>query len=166
VGACRTSPHSGGLPASPIQLTNDPASFGTAAPDPRRNHKLWALGVQPAGEFVKYDLGSKRLISFFLGSQAPIWTSRATENGWRTSPFPKVLSGGADKTATDSRALGHLGARCRCATGSFQKPRHWWRFIPKINTTYLHGCKSSSALLRKARGCPAFHSCCQFAAVR
>jgi hypothetical protein len=67
VGACRTSPHSGGLPASPIQLTNDPASFGTAAPDPRRNHKLWALGVQPAGEFVKYDLGSKRLISIFSG---------------------------------------------------------------------------------------------------
>jgi Tol biopolymer transport system component len=55
----------GDLPASPIQLTNGPVSFGMAAPDPRRNDKLWALGVQPAGEFVKYDLVSKRFVSIF-----------------------------------------------------------------------------------------------------
>jgi Tol biopolymer transport system component len=38
-----------------------------ATPDPSRNSKLWALGVQPAGEFVKYDFGSKRFVSLLPG---------------------------------------------------------------------------------------------------
>ena len=56
-----------GLPISPIQITNGPMSFGMAAPDPLRNDKLWALGVQPAGEFVKYDLASQQFISILPG---------------------------------------------------------------------------------------------------
>ena len=51
----------------PIQLTNGPTSFGMATPDPSRNHKLWALGVEPAGEFVKYDQASKQFVSFLPG---------------------------------------------------------------------------------------------------
>ena len=54
-------------PTNPIQLTNGPMSFGMASPDPGRNDKLWALGVQPAGEFVKYDPASKRFISLLPG---------------------------------------------------------------------------------------------------
>jgi Tol biopolymer transport system component len=53
--------------ASPIQLTNGPMSFGMATPDPNRNNKLWALGVQPAGEFVKYEQGSKQFVSLLPG---------------------------------------------------------------------------------------------------
>lgn len=53
--------------ASPVQLTNGPMSFGMATPDPGRNDKLWALGVQPAGDFVKYDQAAKRFVSLLPG---------------------------------------------------------------------------------------------------
>lgn len=35
--------------------------------DPSSNEKIWALGVQPAGEFVKYDSVSKRFLSLLPG---------------------------------------------------------------------------------------------------
>jgi Tol biopolymer transport system component len=53
--------------ATPVQLTRGPLSFGMATPDPSRNDKLWALGVQPAGEFVEYDFATKRFISLLPG---------------------------------------------------------------------------------------------------
>jgi Tol biopolymer transport system component len=54
-------------PAKPVQLTPGPMSFGNAAPDPKSNGKVWALGVQPAGEFVKYDIGSNRFVPVLAG---------------------------------------------------------------------------------------------------
>jgi Tol biopolymer transport system component len=44
---------------SPFQLTNGPISFGNALPA-RDNKRIWALGVQPTGEAVRYDRGRKR----------------------------------------------------------------------------------------------------------
>lgn len=52
---------------SPVQLTSGPMSFGMATPDPNRSGKLWALGVQPGGEFVKYDTASRRLVPLLTG---------------------------------------------------------------------------------------------------
>ena len=52
---------------NPVQLTTGQISFGTTSPDPSRNDRLWALGVRPAGEFVKYDRASKRFISLLPG---------------------------------------------------------------------------------------------------
>ena len=52
---------------SPVQLTSGPMSFGMATPDPNRSGKVWALGVQPGGEFVKYDTASKRLVPLLTG---------------------------------------------------------------------------------------------------
>lgn len=42
----------------PFQLTSGPMSFGNALPS-HDNKKLWAFGVQPTGELVKYDAAKK-----------------------------------------------------------------------------------------------------------
>ena len=60
--------HSQGEPSVlPTQLTTGSMSFGMATPDPTRNDKLWALGVQPAAEFVKYDPSSRGFVSLLPG---------------------------------------------------------------------------------------------------
>jgi Tol biopolymer transport system component len=53
--------------ANPIRLTSGPMSFGMVSTDPMRSETLWALGVEPAGEFVKYDLASRQLVSLLPG---------------------------------------------------------------------------------------------------
>jgi Tol biopolymer transport system component len=40
--------------ATPIQLTDGPRSFGNAWPSPD-NESIWAIGVQPVGEVVRYN---------------------------------------------------------------------------------------------------------------
>jgi Tol biopolymer transport system component len=52
---------------TPVQLTGGPMSFGMANSDPNRSGKVWALGVQPGGEFVKYDSASRRLVPLLTG---------------------------------------------------------------------------------------------------
>ena len=43
---------------SAVQLTTGPMSFGNASMS-RHNNRIWAIGVQPAGEAVKFDGASK-----------------------------------------------------------------------------------------------------------
>ena len=50
----------------PVQLTHGPTSFANAMPDPN-GKKIWALGVQPAGEFVKYDPRTKQFSPIVQG---------------------------------------------------------------------------------------------------
>ncbi len=50
----------------PVQLTNGPTSFANAMPDPN-GKKIWTMGVQPAGEFVKYDARSKQFAPIVQG---------------------------------------------------------------------------------------------------
>src|SRR6266496_732656 len=47
--------------ATPFQLTNGPISFGNASPS-HDNKKVWALGVEPTGEAVRYDAGQKTFV--------------------------------------------------------------------------------------------------------
>jgi Tol biopolymer transport system component len=46
---------------APFQLTTGPMSFGNASVS-RDNNRIWAIGVQPAGEAVKYDGASKKFV--------------------------------------------------------------------------------------------------------
>lgn len=55
--------------SAPIQLTAGPMSFGNASPA-RDSKKIWAIGVQPAGEAVKYDPGSKNFTPLLSGVSA------------------------------------------------------------------------------------------------
>jgi Tol biopolymer transport system component len=52
-----------------VRLTSGPMSFGNAslAHDTK---KMWAIGVQPAGDVVKYDLKSKKFIPVIPGVSA------------------------------------------------------------------------------------------------
>jgi len=54
---------------APVPLTSGPMSFGNASPA-RDNKKIWALGVQPAGEVVKYDRGKKKFVPVVPGVSA------------------------------------------------------------------------------------------------
>ena len=55
--------------SEPIQLTSGPISFGNASPAPD-NKKIWAIGVQPAGEAVKYDPDKKKFVPLVSGVSA------------------------------------------------------------------------------------------------
>jgi Tol biopolymer transport system component len=54
---------------TPLQLTTGPISFGNALPS-KDNKRVWALGVQPTGEVVKYDAGEKKFVSLLSGVSA------------------------------------------------------------------------------------------------
>ena len=56
-------------PSLPIQLTHGPMSFGNASPA-RDNKTIWAIGVQPAGEAVKYDVDKKSFVPLVSGISA------------------------------------------------------------------------------------------------
>ena len=58
----------GGTPA-PIQLTSGPMSFGNASPA-GDNNTIWAIGVQPTGEAVKYDADKKTFAPLISGVSA------------------------------------------------------------------------------------------------
>jgi len=53
----------------PVQLTTGPNSYGYAMPDPKAD-KLWAIGVQPAGELMKYDSREKKFVPILAGISA------------------------------------------------------------------------------------------------
>jgi Tol biopolymer transport system component len=57
-------------PIKPIQLTAGPSSFGGVWPDPENSQKILALGVQPAGEVVKYDPRSQQFAPILSGISA------------------------------------------------------------------------------------------------
>jgi Tol biopolymer transport system component len=53
----------------PLQLTTGPISFGNASPA-SDSKKLWALGVLPTGEAVKYDSTNKTFVPLLSGVSA------------------------------------------------------------------------------------------------
>jgi Tol biopolymer transport system component len=55
--------------AMPMRLTDGPMSFGNASPA-RDNKKIWAIGVQPAGEAVRYDPDKKHFDPLVSGVSA------------------------------------------------------------------------------------------------
>jgi Tol biopolymer transport system component len=55
--------------AAPAQLTGAPMSFGNVFPA-RDNKNIWAIGVQPAGEVVKYDPRAKKYVPVLAGVSA------------------------------------------------------------------------------------------------
>ncbi|MGA8835503.1 MAG: hypothetical protein WB538_07700 [Candidatus Sulfotelmatobacter sp.] len=58
-----------GTPSLPIQLTSGPTSFGNASPA-SDNKTIWAIGVQPVGEVVKYNGDKKRFDPVIPGLSA------------------------------------------------------------------------------------------------
>ena len=53
----------------PVQLTSGPMSFGNASPA-RDSKTIWAIGVRPAGEAVKYDASTKTFIPLLASVSA------------------------------------------------------------------------------------------------
>jgi Tol biopolymer transport system component len=58
-----------GSGTDPVELTRGPMSFGSASPAPD-NKRIWAIGVQPAGQAVKYNAVSKEYVSLLSGVSA------------------------------------------------------------------------------------------------
>ncbi len=52
-----------------VQLTNGPMSFGNGSLA-RDSKKMWAIGVQPFGEVVKYERGTKKFVPVLPGVSA------------------------------------------------------------------------------------------------
>ncbi|HET6181642.1 MAG TPA: hypothetical protein VFE61_32285 [Candidatus Sulfotelmatobacter sp.] len=61
--------HPGAKSIGPTRLTEAPMSFGSPWPSPDKN-KIWALGVQPATEIVRYDAAKKRSSRLLSGISA------------------------------------------------------------------------------------------------
>jgi Tol biopolymer transport system component len=57
-----------GMPAV-APLTSGPISFGNVSPS-GDNKNIWAIGVQPAGQAVKYDSGKKKFVPLLAGVSA------------------------------------------------------------------------------------------------
>ena len=55
--------------SAPVQLTSGPMSFGNVSPA-KDNERIWAIGVQPAGQAVKYNAGTKSFVSLLSGVSA------------------------------------------------------------------------------------------------
>ena len=55
--------------AGPAQITDGPMSFGYASPS-GDNSKLWAIGVQPHVQVVKYEAAKKRYVPLINGLSA------------------------------------------------------------------------------------------------
>ncbi len=53
-----------------VRLTSGPMSFGNASLARDNNKKMWAIGVEPAGEVVKYERRSKKFIAVIPGVSA------------------------------------------------------------------------------------------------
>jgi len=55
--------------AAPAQITAGPMSFGNPSPAPD-NKKIWAIGVQPEVEVVKYEAAKKKYVPLIPGLSA------------------------------------------------------------------------------------------------
>jgi Tol biopolymer transport system component len=58
-----------GKGAAPVQLTDGPISFGNARPA-NDNNQIWAVGVKPEGQPVKYNPSSKSFSALISGVSA------------------------------------------------------------------------------------------------
>jgi len=54
---------------APLPLTSGPASFGNPSPSPD-NKKIWAIGVEPKVEIVKYEASKKKFVPVIPGLSA------------------------------------------------------------------------------------------------
>jgi DNA-binding winged helix-turn-helix (wHTH) protein/Tol biopolymer transport system component len=54
----------------PIQLTNGPLSYDGLAQSPRDAKRMFAIGIKPRGELVRYDIPTKHFIPFLSGISA------------------------------------------------------------------------------------------------
>jgi len=54
---------------TPVELTRGPMSFGSASPS-ADNKRIWAIGVQPTGQAVKYNADTKEFVSLLSGVSA------------------------------------------------------------------------------------------------
>jgi Tol biopolymer transport system component len=72
-----------------VRLTSGPMSFGNASLA-RDSKKMWAIGVEPAGEVVKYDLGSKKFIPVIAGVSA---TDLAFSNDGKWATYVTIPEG-------------------------------------------------------------------------
>jgi Tol biopolymer transport system component len=54
---------------APFPLTTGPMSFGNASMS-RNGNRIWAIGVQPTAEAVKFDVASKKFVSLLSGVSA------------------------------------------------------------------------------------------------
>jgi Tol biopolymer transport system component len=69
--ALRETPNAtAGQALKPVRLTQGPLSFGNVWAAPNNSKKIWALGVQPEGEVVKYDSSSKQFVPLLSGISA------------------------------------------------------------------------------------------------
>jgi Tol biopolymer transport system component len=59
----------GGNDSEPVELTNGPMSFGNATPG-RESKNLWAIGVQPWAEVVKYNAARNEFVPVVPGLSA------------------------------------------------------------------------------------------------
>ena len=66
----------------PLQLTNGPMSFGNASPA-RDNKTIWAIGVKPAGEAVKFDATTKGFVPL-LSSVSATDLDYSSDGNWVT----------------------------------------------------------------------------------
>jgi Tol biopolymer transport system component len=55
--------------SAPAQITAGPMSFGNPSPSPD-NKKIWAIGVQPTAEVVKYEAAKKKYVPLIPGLSA------------------------------------------------------------------------------------------------
>ncbi len=53
----------------PIRLTDGPTSYSSPSPG-SDNKTIWAIGVQPAGELVRYEPGEKKFVALMSGISA------------------------------------------------------------------------------------------------
>ena len=72
-----------------VRLTSAPMSFGNASLA-RDSKKMWAIGVAPAGEVVKYDRGSKKFIPVIAGVSA---TDMAFSNDGKWATYVTIPEG-------------------------------------------------------------------------
>jgi Tol biopolymer transport system component len=72
-----------------VRLTSGPMSFGNASLA-RDSKKMWAIGVAPAGEVVKYDRGSKKFIPVIAGVSA---TDMAFSNDGKWATYVTIPEG-------------------------------------------------------------------------
>jgi Tol biopolymer transport system component len=54
----------------PVQLTWGPFSFGNVWVAPKNSKEIWALGVRPEGELVKYESSSQQFVPLLSGISA------------------------------------------------------------------------------------------------
>ena len=97
----------------PAQITDGPMSFGNPSPSPD-NKKIWAIGVQPTVQVVKYEAKTKKFVPLIPGLSATDVDYSADGKWIAYVAVPqgtlwRARADGSDRVAVES------GGRTRCA---------------------------------------------------